>query len=344
MFVYDHGLKLLPAAVAVDFSQRQACGFISHAHGDHMARHAMALCTAETASLYRLRLGQRPTQEMPYGEPLQRQGMSLTTLPAGHMLGSAMLLAEHRGLRLLYTGDFQLAASRTARPVSKLPGAEVLVMESTFGEPRWTLPPRVAAEDQLLTIIRQAWHGDRTPVVFAYTAGKAQEVLALLHSQQIAAYQHPQIAAVSRVYQQHGCDIGPLRIYSGKLEERPAVVVLPPRHHRAGFLPCPVRAARIAVTGWALDPRTRHRLEVDHAVPLSDHADFPQLLECVERVRPQIIFCTHGPLSFVDELRRRGHNAYPLDDHAPRQLQRCRDLLPDAAEEDLTRPAGPSPR
>ena len=97
------------------------------------------------------------------------------------------------------------------------------------------------------------------------------------------------------------------------------MVLLPPRHHRASFLPCPLHSFKLAATGWGLDPRTRHRLEVDTVVPLSDHADFPQLLELVERVRPSVIFATHGPPSFVDELRQRGFNAHPLDDSAPRR-------------------------
>ena len=68
------------------------------------------------------------------------------------------------------------------------------------------------------------------------------------------------------------------------------------------------------MTGWAIDPAWRWRLGVDYAVPLSDHADFDELIECIERVQPGIIYCTHGPAEFVDLLRERGHNAYPLED------------------------------
>ena len=68
----------------------------------------------------------------------------------------------------------------------------------------------------------------------------------------------------------------------------------------------------IAVTGWAAAPDARYRLNVDHAIPLTDHADFDQLIEFVERVEPSRVLCTHGPRSFVDELRNRGWNAEPL--------------------------------
>ncbi len=48
-------------------------------------------------------------------------------------------------------------------------------------------------------------------------------------------------------------------------------------------------------------------------MPLSDHADYDELFEAVERVAPKVIYCTHGPVSFVECLRAAGHNAHPLD-------------------------------
>jgi hypothetical protein len=59
--------------------------------------------------------------------------------------------------------------------------------------------------------------------------------------------------------------------------------------------------------------RTQGRLGVDHAVPLSDHADYDELFEAVERVAPKVIYCTHGPVSFVECLRNAGYNAHPLE-------------------------------
>ena len=64
----------------------------------------------------------------------------------------------------------------------------------------------------------------------------------------------------------------------------------------------------------------KYRLGVDHALPLSDHADFDQLIETVRRVAPREIYCTHGPHEFVDHLCDLGFNAYPLHPPAQRRL------------------------
>jgi len=80
------------------------------------------------------------------------------------------------------------------------------------------------------------------------------------------------------------------------------------------------RTVSIACTGWAIDPRTKYRWQVDHALPLSHHADYDQLLETIERVEPKEIHCTHGPVEFVDLLRGLGHNAFPLAPRAQKML------------------------
>src|SRR5690349_96549 len=113
MFHYDGGLKLSRADLAIDFRRRMPRGFISHAHNDHMGRHELAFCTPATARLYHQRLGERPVHELPYRQTVEWGGTRLTTYPAGHCLGSAMLLAEDGEQSLLYTGDFKLAAAVT---------------------------------------------------------------------------------------------------------------------------------------------------------------------------------------------------------------------------------------
>jgi putative mRNA 3-end processing factor len=311
VFHFDRGLKLTKADLAIDCRRRQPRAFVSHAHLDHMARHEYALCTQPTGALYTLRYGPRPTRELPYRQPVEWGGLRLTTYPAGHCLGSAMLLAEDGCQSLLYTGDFKLRESATAAE-AELPRADVLVIESTYGNPLYRHPPRASALDQLFSLVRLSLDQGRTPVVEAYVMGKSQEVTRLLTIAGFPVLQHPKIHAISQVYRACGVDLGDCHLYTGRWLPG-HVVVVPPRMHGAGRLPGLRNTTTFAVTGWAAHQNTRQRLGVDHAIPLSDHADYDELFEAVERVAPKKIYCTHGPVSFVNCLRAAGHNAFPLD-------------------------------
>jgi Cft2 family RNA processing exonuclease len=311
MFHFDRGLKLTKADLAIDFRRRQPRAFVSHAHVDHMARHEFALCTPATSSLYQFRFGPRPTRDLPYGEPLDWGGLRLTTYPAGHCLGSAMLLAEDGDRSLLYTGDFKLGESATAQR-AELPHADILVIESTYGNPFYRHPPRDQTLDQLFTLVRATLDRGATPVVEAYVLGKSQEVTCLLTTAGFPVLQHPKIYAISQIYRAHGVDLGDCHLYPGHYLPG-HVVIVPPRMHRHGRLPGLKNTVTFAVTGWAVHQKTQGRLGVDYAVPLSDHADYDELFEAVERVAPRVIYCTHGPVSFVECLRKSGFNAHPLE-------------------------------
>jgi Cft2 family RNA processing exonuclease len=319
LFHYDAGLFLTPAQLAVDVRRRQPRCFVSHAHSDHIARHELALATPGTACLYRHRMGSRHRViEMRYREPLEFGELRLTAYPAGHCLGSAMLLAEYAGRTLLYTGDFKLDAPLTAEP-AELPHADVLIMESTFGRPRYRLPPRDDVIARLLAIVERALAEGKTPVVHAYPLGKSQEVTKLLTARGVPVLQHPAVYEISRIYQACGVDLGDFSLFGGKPVLGHAVVTLP-RGSRNFRLAGLERTVTIAVTGWAMDASAKYRLGVDHALPLSDHADFDQLVETVRRVAPREVYCTHGPHEFADHLRDLGFNARPLNPPAQRRL------------------------
>ena len=319
MFHYDDGLFLTRAGLAVDVRRRQPRSFVSHAHTDHIARHELALATPTTARLYQHRLGKRHrVLEMSFGLPIEFGSLRLTALPAGHCLGSAMLLAEDGEGSLLYTGDFKLDESATAEP-AELPHADVLVMESTFGLPKYRLPPRAEVVAQLVEIVRNALVAEKTPVIHAYPLGKSQEVTKLLTNAGIPVLQHKAIYEISRIYEACGMSLGDFGLYAGEPLAGHAVVTLP-RGMNEFRLANLGRTVSIAPSGWAIDAQTKYRWGVDHALPLSDHADYDQLLETVRRVEPREIYCTHGPAEFVDHLRDLGFNAFPLAPQAQKLL------------------------
>ena len=307
MFHWDNGLVLTKARLAIDFRRRQPRAFISHAHSDHIARHELALCTPATAALYQLRLGRRPTLPMPYRQTIDWAGLKLTTYPAGHCLGSAMLLAQDGDETLLYTGDFKLGQSATAEP-AELPHADILVIESTYGTPQHRMPPRETAIEQLVTLVRQALDSGALPVIQAYILGKAQEVTRMLTSADIPVLQHRKIFEVSRVYQEFGVSLGRFELFAGQTPPGWALIIPPGMGwvHQSG------RQVSFAVTGWAVDQGAKYRFRVDHAIPLTDHAGYDELFEAIDRVAPRVIYCTHGPESFVHRLLEAGLDAHLL--------------------------------
>ena len=311
MFHWDRGLFLTETNLALDVTRRQKLGFMSHAHADHIARHELGLCTPDTAALFRHRRGQHHRiKELPYRKPVEFGPLRLTTYPAGHCLGSAMLLAETEKMSLLYTGDYKLGPSVTSEPAELL-HADILVMESTFGKPKYRLPPREETIAQLIELVQDILKSGRTPIIHAYALGKAQEVTKLLTNAKIPVQQHPMTFAVSEVYRECGMDLGAVSEFKGTWNPGSAVITLPRgmKTFRLAGIDDPVS---IAVTGWAIDSSTKYRQKVDHALPLSDHADFTQLLETAERVNADAIYCTHGPREFVEHLRAEGFNAFPV--------------------------------
>jgi Cft2 family RNA processing exonuclease len=226
-----------------------------------------------------------------------------------------MLWASDGDESLLYTGDFKLDASLTSEPAA-LPHADILVMESTFGLPRYRMPPRAVVVEQLLEIVHAALSAGKTPVIHAYPLGKSQEVTCLLTSHGVPVLQHEAIWEISCIYRDCGMDLGDVALFRGEPLAGHAVVTLP-RGMNGFRLANLGRTVTIAPTGWAIDSATRYRWGVDHAIPLSDHADYDQLIEAVRRVEPRVVYCTHGPHEFVDHLCDLGFNAFPL--HPPKQ-------------------------
>lgn len=306
MFHWNNGLVLTKAGLAVDIPRRQACAFVSHAHADHIGRHQFALCTPQTAALYQLRLGKRSVKPMEYREPLEWGGLRLTAFPAGHCLGSAMLLAEDGDDSVLYTGDFKLGPSATSEQ-AEFPHARRLIIESTYGDPSYRLPPREESVAAFLETVADILRSGRTPVVQAYVLGKSQEVTKLLGDAGFRVLQHSNIVPITRIYETFGVDFGDWGVF----EEEAApgdVLVVPPRTRVNGV----ANPVLISVTGWAAMRGAKYRFRVDHAIPLSDHADYDDLIEAVRMVDPEVVYCTHGPKSFVAILLDLGFDARPL--------------------------------
>ena len=309
---YRKGVWLPQVGWWLDAQTRTPRSFVSHAHSDHIARHPEILCTPATARFLHGRMpGRRTVTELPFGRahPLEF-GVTATLHPAGHILGSAQILLEHESHgMLLYTGDFKLRPGLAAEACAT-PHADVLVMETTFGLPRYAFPPDAEVIAQLLAFCQSAVADGATPALMCYSLGKSQEVLCALATANLPVMLHAETLRLTRIYAQLGVKFPPFRDFDAR-EVAGHVVICPP--HGRGLLSRVPAVRTAAITGWALDPGAIYRLSCDAAFPLSDHADFPDLLRFVELVQPKHVFTLHGfAREFAQTLRARGVDALAL--------------------------------
>ena len=190
--------------------------------------------------------------------------MRLTALPAGHTFGSAMLLAEHNGLRLVYTGDCRLGKSLTSEPLEPVP-ADIMILDCTYGRPQYRLPPRDETIARFLTLVEEAFSAGRTPIVHGYALGRLQEVAAILHQAGIPTEQHDWVLEHTRIYADAGLPVGSLNPYRGK-PKKGHVLLLPKRAQLRRPMAGLTKTTTFILSGWAINPEYAGREKVDHGV------------------------------------------------------------------------------
>ncbi len=287
--------------------------FVSHAHFDHMARHRLVLCSEGTAKLMRARMpGKREEIVLPFGQAHElRDGTRVTLHAAGHIFGSAQFRAENELGSLLYTGDFKLRQGLSAE-TCETPRAHTLIMETTFGRPRYVFPPAAEIMAAIVRFCRGAIEDGETPVIFGYSLGKSQELLRGLAGAGLPVMLHARIWKLTRVYEAMGMEFPSYHRFN--LEDaRGHVVLCPPQTNNSVWLRRIVSRRTAIVTGWAVDPGAVYRYQCDAAFPLSDHAGYDDLLRFVELTQPERVFTVHGfTKDFARVLRARGIEAWAL--------------------------------
>ncbi len=318
-------------------TSRERC-YVSHGHSDHAREHATVVATPNTARICRARFARRAQpkpqlsllarterarvpamfEERAFNEPWEERGHRLTLFSAGHVLGSSQLMIEGDDGRYVYTGDFKLASSLTAEP-PEVKRCDVLLMECTFGRPQYAFPPREEIAEAMVAFARRALEDGAVPVFFAYSLGKAQEAIAILGGAQLKLAVHSAVETMSHVYLECGINLPPFARYDAHHVHADSVLIWPP----GATLPKelrdrPVRTA--VLTGWAMDRGALFRYGTQHGFALSDHADYPSLLQYIERAQPRKVYLNHGFRDFVHRLRGLGVDAEYLEENAQLSL------------------------
>ena len=276
-----------------------ARALITHAHGDHARFGSNAyLCTGETAPLLRRRFGSEPVIEsIPYGQPLTFGSTRVSFHPAGHVLGSAQIRIEGGKGVWVISGDYKRAPDPTCAPFEPV-ACDTFITESTFALPvyRWD-PAETVIADML-----SWWELNRerglTSIVFCYTIGKAQRLLAeLARVTDRPVLVHGMLVPMIEVYR----SLGVAMVETQTLIDRPRgtslageLVLAPPSARgtpwmrRLGELSDALTSGLMRVRG------VRRQRAYDRGFVISDHADWPALLDTITATGAGRVIATHG--------------------------------------------------
>ncbi len=314
---HRHGIYLPEADLWLDPHSSVNRAFISHAHADHVARHELTFCSELTLHLMRERYGLKKDgvfEALPMRAVREWEDWQLRLLPAGHILGSAMLHLTRLsdGATLLYTGDYKLRQGLSSEQCELL-AADTLIMETTFGLPQFRFPPPSEVVTQMLKFVRETLDDGGIPVLLGYSLGKAQEILCALAEAGHPVMLHKSVWEMTEAVRPLLGSLPDYRLFDPS-QASGHVLLFPPSHGKSLALK-KLKVCRTAMmTGWALQPGARFRYQVDEVLPLSDHADYPELLETVEMVKPRRVYLVHGyTQAFAADLRARGYEAWTLE-------------------------------
>jgi DNA ligase-1 len=311
---YERGVFLPQQNLWLDPWDAKRFAFVSHAHSDHIAPHEEIIVSERTARLMQSRLsGARIEHILPFCDRRSVYGLDVMLLPAGHIFGSAQCLLFAGDETLLYTGDFKLRPGKSAEQ-TQWHQADTLIMETTFGLPRYRFPPTEYVVDQIVAFCRETIDDGRVPVLLGYSLGKAQELLCSLGGAGLTPMLHGSVYQMTRIYEEFGqsfCKY--LRYKTSDIAGK--VLICPPSANHSHMLENIPHKRVAMISGWAVDPNAIYRYQVDAAFPLSDHADYDELLHYVELVRPKRVLTLHGFAGeFARELRHRGIEAWSLSE------------------------------
>ena len=296
MVVRDEGLYCEAGDFYIDPRGRVERALVTHAHSDHArSGHAHYLVSQSCLPLIKLRLGADISVEgIPFGERRKIGDAVVSFHPAGHILGSSQIRVEVGGRVWVVSGDYKPQPDLSCEAF-ELVKCDVFVSECTFGLPVYRWEPEEVIHQQINQWWRENADAGRPSMLFAYSLGKAQRVLAGLDSSIGPIFAHGAVHPFLPVYQESGVSLPDVKKpKEGDGDWAGSIIVAPPAVEDAGRTRRFKGASRAFASGWMAVRGARRRRNLDRGFVLSDHADWAGLLEVIEGTGAEMIKLTHG--------------------------------------------------
>lgn len=293
------GLYCAPGNFYIDPHRPVDHAIITHGHADHARPgHGAVLATPETVDIMKVRYGQACAstfQTQRYGETTTINGVEVGFVPAGHILGSAQIVLTYDHTRIVVSGDYKRAADPTCAAF-ELVTCDVFVTEATFGLPVFRHEPADQEALKLATAVTA--EPERTHLLGVYGLGKCQRMIKLLRLSGFDApiYLHGALTKLTEYYESQGQTFGDVRpvahqdreVFKGALVMCPPSAVADKWSRRFGD------AVAVFASGWMrVRGRARQR-GVEMPLIVSDHADWPELIDTIVATQAQDVWVTHG--------------------------------------------------
>lgn len=306
----DRGIRIL-----FDAAEGDGLRCLSHAHMDHAGSPVdLNIMTGETHRIFasRKRYYRRYLESPLCVRIPLTESCFLTALNSGHMLGSSMFKLEADGLTVLYTGDMNVYDNILQRGAEQQ-DADVLIIEATYGSPVYKFPDREVVYYEIIKWITRTLAQGEIPALKVYSAGKAQEIVALINKTlNIPVLATPEVYSVSRVYKNTYRWMDFLKVGTREGHEAAKNGAVYVSSRRDVFRLVDKRVRWALATGWVL---TRRQEGFDAYFPLSGHSDFHGLVSYVRNSDYKTVLTTYGSSStLARHLRRLGVNAYSLEE------------------------------
>ena len=294
-----------------------ANAIITHAHADH-ARVGMEkyLTVADGEAILRARVGPgADIQTVGYRESIKLRDAAVSFHPAGHILGSAQIRIESKGLIWVVSGDYKTVPDSTCAPFEPV-RCHGFITEATFALPIYRWKP----QEETFAEINDWWRGNRgdgrTSVLYGYTLGKAQRLLAGVDSTIGPILTHGAVERMTQLYRDAGYQLPPTRnaMDAAKKDLPGALIVAPPSANGNSWVRRFGDFSSGLASGWMLVRGARRRRAVDRGFVLSDHADWPGLLGAISATSAETVWVTHGQSSaLVQTLSEQGLEALAVN-------------------------------